>query len=381
MTDRIYYTRLPRLRDIDATERVSEDWAAFTRRFSTHLEFATKDAAPGFGPYVLRAPSPPCAKHRGGLRAAPHRCDACVSYLTLAVFDADAGTAASVEACRAKLNADGQAALWYTTYSWAPGGQESWRLVLPLAESVTPERWPAVRLGLARKFAIPADLKTCGGASHFYFAPSCAPGAERRVVVQRGGPAAVGGYDDVAAPVRATTLEYRRRFADADFEPPPEPDSPPELGPFIVRLEARRKSLRRKQPAKADLLRRVLDGAALAEPGHRNAAMLSVTGVLAFALPDAPVSVLLRILEPSIAAMQDERSAGLAADLDRAERMLLSAMRNKHIKDLADAAEAADVRAALEQRREQAVVDRARAIAEKQRYEQRMAEYLNEQER
>lgn len=333
------YTLWPSIAETVRHTSVTEDWAALARRFSgPPAVVAEKGNAPGFGPYVLKAPGPECG-HRNKYDG-PHRCDACVEAVTLATFDADAGDAAQVAECRRRLAAAGIAAIWCSSYSWPT--KESWRLILPLDRPVAPEAWPAVRLGLAAKFAIPADLAKCSAASHFYYLPSIAPRGQSAHEILEGVPVPTAEFAGTVVPRAART---RRNYSAADYEPPAEPDSPPDLAPYRAKLRARLKRFKdENEPAKAVVLGRCLAGKALAAQGSRNHTTTVAAGIVAWALHGAPLSVLMRIVEPSVEAMQAE---GSSVDMETVERLLLSAMRNRHAYQVARDAEADEYRKML----------------------------------
>jgi len=65
---------------------------ALKHDFTIHSRIVHKQDAGGFGPYVLHTPEEACLRHGLVPIDHPHRCDACVKELTLAVFDVDCGT-------------------------------------------------------------------------------------------------------------------------------------------------------------------------------------------------------------------------------------------------------------------------------------------------
>ena len=79
---------------------------------------------------------------------------------------------------------DGLAFVAYTTHSHRPG-EPAWHLVVPLAEPVDAERWPAVWYALDRRLGGLAD-HACRDCSRAYFMPQHAPGAAFEVVVGEG---------------------------------------------------------------------------------------------------------------------------------------------------------------------------------------------------
>ena len=84
---------------------------------------------------------------------------------------------------------EGVAHVAYTTHSHR-AGEPAWHLVVPLAEPVDAERWPAVWYALDQRFGGLAD-HACRDASRAYFMPQHAPGEAFAVVVGDGEPIAV----------------------------------------------------------------------------------------------------------------------------------------------------------------------------------------------
>lgn len=269
---------------------------------SKHTVTDTKSAAGGFGPYVLKY---------------PERKDINVDRMTLAVFDVDYGaTPETVQACRDLLVAADLAQHWYTTFSHTPEKQ-SWRLVIPLDAEwlVDKATWQRFRRSMISEYQIPADPKKCSGLSHFYYLPSCPPGATPEVVTFDGYPTAR------SAVVYPVTLSQ-----PVDIPCPPEPTQPIDLRPFKTSLRARAKKLRGAgQVRKADALDACLDGRPLASHGERTTTSLSVAGTLAWAFPDEHPETLYRIMAPSVALMIAEGSSITKA---RVMKMLESARAN-----------------------------------------------------
>lgn len=84
---------------------------------------------------------------------------------------------------------DGVAFIAYTTHSHRVG-EPAWHLVVPLAEPVDAEAWPATWIALDRRFGGFAD-HACRDCSRAYFLPQHAPGAVFEVVIGDGEPMAV----------------------------------------------------------------------------------------------------------------------------------------------------------------------------------------------
>ena len=335
----IQYTRYASLYDIDTHESVTESWADFVRGMSTHLRIPAKDRAPGFGPYALRPPDVACYKHKDGLaRTGPHRCDACVPAITLAVFDVDHGTADAVRGCEAALEAAGVARHWYSSYSHMLNRGPAYRLVMPVSEPIAPALWPEVRAGIMARYRIPADAKACSGKSHFYYVPSAPLAAQYPTLTPEawtrpGNPLAVRSF------LRPGYVPPRKRpaVADDEYEFPSEPATPhpPEYVQSLKDrlLAAAARKARNTNPGerkKAEELQRLVRGEPLAGHGDRDNATLRTTGVMAHVLHGESLGTLLALIEPSIEAMIAD---GSSVTLDAAERGLLTGMRSAHFRE------------------------------------------------
>ncbi len=318
-------TNYASLYDLDTHEQRAQTWPELCAAFAIYQRVHRKDLAAGFGPYALGPPHLACYHHRDGVRRdGPHRCDRCVTAITLAVFDVDLGDRA---ACEALLEAAGVARLWYSSYSYDPVQRpHAFRLVLPLEQPCPPENWPELRAFLITRFAIPADGDKCSGLSHFYFVPSC-PGWIEPVVEARDGKPLDWTLFGLR-PVRRVPTAY----VPAQFDPPAEPTKPVELGALRAALAHKAATLKRN-PAlahKSELIANCLAGKPLAAHGSRNQSTLVLAGIVAFALPGQALSTLWRLLEASVEAMIAD---GSTLNRTEVERMLLSSMADKHAHD------------------------------------------------
>lgn len=313
----IPFTIYENLYDVEGPRPVCDDWPALVARFSLHLRTPDKYQAPVFGPHVLTDLPRPCAKHNS---TAPHRCNDSVATVTMAVFDADEGTAADLATTDDLLGRT--ARLWYSSHSYRPdSSRPAFRLVIPLSRPVPKGAWRNLRLQIATRFRVPANLVKCAAPSHAYFTPSCPPDADPVFDVHDGPPLEVDEFRVIEPPAEIAV----------DWEPPPEPDGPIDTGPLRTALERRIASLaRRPDPRdqdKAQLLQNCLRGNALATHGNRNNATLLVAGMVAYAAPPGtPASVMHRVMRPSVDAMI---AAGSTLTHTEVERMILSAMRNR----------------------------------------------------
>lgn len=324
----ISFTRYGFIGDIDRLEAVTMPWSQFVTEFSTHVRLTNKMYAPGFGPYVLTPTETPCAFHKDKrIRVKAHRCDECVKEMTLAVFDVDTGTQDAVSNCDDSLGRAGLSRLWYSSYSYSPEQERpSMRLVLPFASPLNPKEWQSVRAVLIYQYGIPCLVSACKGKSHLYFIPSCSPESSPIAFATTG--VFLNHYLLPKVQERKATS---RSVSMTGWEPPeePEPGTPIDMEPFRRVISSRRNYFNKGTPDrkyKALLLSRVLDGTALEGKGKRNDAMSIVCGIIAYALFETPVSVLIALLRPSLVAMQVE---GSSLNEDEVRRMLLSAMRKK----------------------------------------------------
>lgn len=279
-------------------------WSDLVQRFfADHAYLSDKFSGQGFGPYSMVA-------------GRNDRKDSSVHLVTLAVFDADIGTIDDMEATAARLDDDGVAQAWYSSYSHRPE-RPSYRLVVPLARPVKPEAWRLTRAEIIRRYAIPCDPGKCQAPSHFYFLPACPIGAKPEAFHTDGVPL---DPPDVRAEVNLRGL-----YLPQDVEvPEDDPTSPVDMGKLRERLQARYRRLARTDPPRGELLGRVLDGKPLADSGSRNVTTTRVCGMLAWTIPDAPISAMCAILRPSVEAMVAE---GSSIGWPAVQRMLESARR------------------------------------------------------
>jgi hypothetical protein len=335
----VHLTLWPSLYDIDSCSTWVGSWPELAEELSTHEVTPDKMNASGFGPYRLKPPSVTCFRHSAGARKGPHRCDSCVAEMTLLVFDVDQGTADQISNAQDNLDAAGLSQIWYSSYSFrgeiAPGDLLPMRLLVPLSRPLTPLEFGPVRSLVLDEFAIPADRSACSGLSHFYFLPSRAPISPSYTRIFYGQPLNV---ERLLEQVPVTPAVPAGVEMDG-WEPPPEPTGPVDMKPLYERLERRYRSLaasaRPGGKDKAELLRRCLDGRALAEHGARNTSALVVSGILAYALPGVPPGILKAIMKPSIDRMIADGSRSVT--WPGVEKMIHESMRNKAEVDRKDA--------------------------------------------
>lgn len=316
-------TWFPSLYDKATHQQLDLSWPEVVQQLSTHIRTQDKTKVPCFGPYGLVATT----GQPGALNAISDnprvRHDSCVRSVTLAVFDVDTGTATEVGTCDALLRDAHVARLWYTTHSHTHD-KPSYRLLLPLTHPVPADSWPGFRLGVLRKFAVPANPDKCGGRSHCYFAPSCRPDATPRVWVGD------GNFLDVNSVALVTDPRPKTRWGTTEgftYRPPAEPEAPVDMLAVRTAVMARVRGLQRKgENHKARALEALLRGEPLAEKGSRNDTTLRCAGILAWAIPKASLGTLVSLMKPSVEAMI---SQGSSLTMDAVERMLETAMRSR----------------------------------------------------
>lgn len=308
------------LYDIYSHNSLTLSFGELAEMLTKHGVHFRKDDAPLFSAYHPVVHEPGCTnpQHQVG----PHRCDACVTALSCAVFDADQAKADEdrLNECRLRLQKGDLAQIWFSTYSHRPDNQAH-RLVIPFATPVPAALWPTVRANLIESYAIPADPKTSSSLQQAYYLPSRAPdGPAGETLVAEGLPLQWNLFTST------TRTPVKPAVALADWDLPPEPAEPPNIKPFLARLRTRKHNMKDTRPEKAEWLRRAIAGVALADHGQRNAATLVTTGVIAWALPDASLGTLCRIMAPSVDAMIKE---GSKITHEKVRQMLIRAMRHR----------------------------------------------------
>lgn len=347
-----HITKYRSMYDLDSHTPTQATWEEIVRELSNHVRTGKKDSAPGFGPYLLRTPIAPCTRHKGPPRDHPHRCDDSVEHMSLCVFDVDIGTTTDIDECQRLLNEAGITHLFYSSFSFGSPGKEErppFRLVIPLTTPVKPDAWQSFRLGVLRRFKVPADPSACSGLSHFYFLPSCPLDADPVVDY-------VPGKHLDPSTIPHTVALVPRDFAinlAADYEEPEEPTGPVNLEPIRRQLATKATRLQRfgnvREKQKGLWLRRCLDGEALDEHGNRNNAAMTVSGMLAWSLAGTPFSVLMSLIMPSVRKMQAEGSSVQDAEV---ARMIRGAMKDKAVQDEKDEAIQQAMREARERKLE-----------------------------
>jgi hypothetical protein len=313
--------------------RLSTNWSGFCHDVigEKHKYFAgDKTRCPAFSP----------AEYPEGAT----RAKANVVAVHLAVFDYDGITQERLAEILTLVK--GTRFLLYTSYSHLPGPTWRVRLVFDLDRPVPAADWPAVWTTLAAKLAAPGALDlTCKDASRLYFLPYTPLLDHALIDTFEGTPLCV---DEILAEARPgvaagthTSLESARTEAVTKEE-----------------LKAYAMPMARKSDPKKATVGRWLLKVAQAEPwavgGSRHNTMLEITAALERAFPLAPIEMLADLFTGSLVMMQTEQDPpdfvartiaeiGVAMRGARQNRLNNEAKR----KAVADAAQAADIEAAL----------------------------------
>lgn len=311
-------------------------WETLSGRLTDHQVVARKEDGYGWGPYRAVAPAGGvCGRHAKGPVSGPHRCDACVEGIELAVFDVDVGTWAEVDACDELLEAAGLHRCWYSSHSYRPEQERpSLRLVVPLEKPVPANRWRSWRRAFARRYKVPADLNKCGGLSHYYYLP-----AHPKGIVPVGDVAGSRFLDPDELPSVVELSPREVSEHDAEWERPEAPSGPVDLAPrwaIVAKYVASHGRKRNEdERRKAGWLRALSKGEPLADHGARNESSARTAAVLAFLLPDDPPEVHAAMMRPSVDAMIAQGSSLTHAEV---ERMVVSGLRKAHAAKAQDAA-------------------------------------------
>lgn len=283
-------------------------WPELVESFSRHLRLTVKDTAPGFGPYRMRPLAEVADVSCGNPRhpRGHHRCDSCVEALSLAVFDVDCGTTADVERTDRLLAPF--ARLWYSSFSFDPAAEKpALRLIVPLASPVEASRWSSWRESFIRAYSVPADVRKCGGLSHFYYAPSCPPSVEPVLDVHDG-----VFFDPSTVPStarrRSATVHLVSDALDLDA-----PVDVQRLANHRLRLKQSLAGFKRSSKPDAEvvaqLLEKMLAGQPLAEHGSRNTSTTRLVFHLVRKLGDLTLAEGMALVDPSLEAMMAEGSS------------------------------------------------------------------------
>jgi putative DNA primase/helicase len=262
-----------------------------------------------------------------------------------AVFDLDGLKPGDLDRIRAGFPEYAHAV--HTTHSHAPDS-ESYRIVFPLSRPMTPAEWPLVWPLIVRAFKLPADEKATDLA-RLFFGPTARVGVPPVFDVRPGEPVEVD-----------EALTLARGEPDS-----PAPGEPVDVGALRERLSKSAWSKSRKKDSEskvqAVVIKKILDGEPIADPGGRDAGLLQATGLLCWNLPDGtPWEVALKLLLPSLSKMDLEpegldywtgealdmyeraakkRSAARAADEEALERLAARAKAKAGDPDSDDAPE------------------------------------------
>lgn len=320
--DFVLYRKVDRIHHY---QQVSVGWGELDKIFFPHRVLDNKFDAPLFGPYTLKAPDKVCYRH--GVTT-PHRCNACVDKITMAVFDADRGSEKDMISCDASL--EGIARLWYSSYSYNKD-KPAFRLVIPIKGGIEAGYWKSLRSMLIEKHRIPADSVACSGISHSYFLPACPPPGTNSVVFWGQGEA-LEPHSWPLVPDRSGKGFFDVEGVELDLE---EGEGPVDLTKVREDVLKAVKFYRRKDPEKAKLLELLLEGLPLSSPGTRDSILLRVCGMVTSWTPGAKLRELKMLMAPSIRAMEAMAPWPNRGDLDR---MLITGMERRAEKDAQDRA-------------------------------------------
>lgn len=316
----IRLTRYNRLFSVVPDGHETLTWPAVIATLSTHRPYATKDNAPGFGAHTLVA---------GGQRRI-----ADVESVSLFVFDVDVGTVDDILRTETLLRSAGIAAHFYSSYSYTPDhNTPPFRLVIPPDRPIHPDEYDFLRAHLIERFAIPCDPKKCSSVAHFWFLPSHPHGQQGVTETLPGVPFPVDSVAPPALRLRHRASGVRSRSTDVTYTPPPEPspDEPVDLTELRKKVAAHAKRVAiQGDKQKAEYLKRLLAGEALAEHGDRNNSLIVTTGSVTWTNPDTPLSHFVLLFRPSLESMM---AAGSSLTYDDLERMLLTGMEGKATQD------------------------------------------------
>lgn len=225
----------------------------------------------------------------------PYRCNANVLEVTALVGDCDHLTAAQMQLVAEKLQPYNYIA--YTTHNHQGGDDNSFRVVLEIEQPVPAAQWRGFLAAAVEDLGVPFD-PTCKDLSRVYYFATIPAGRDSFSTTNAGAP--------YRLPEGAEVLPDAPETAP---DAPGAPGSPPEVHADLATLRkvlaARCATLKRAGDERHDLVARVLEGRPLAQVGNRDNTILSVAGIMAFALPvQASADAMLEILRPSLTAME-----------------------------------------------------------------------------
>ncbi len=253
---------------------------------------------------------------------ADRRADVNVRSVTAMVLDLDhvPDLAPVLAAC------DGFTYVLHSTHSHSKS-DPCYRLVLPLSRPCAPAEWPRVRAAVVRALDLPADPAT-KDLSRIYFLPTPRGGVPPYIARGEGEPIDVD---------EALALDGAPPPAA-----PPAPAGPVDLAALRDHLSRARRSKAQgddRLKGQADILGRVLEGRALAEPGARDATTLRAAGLLAYWLPLGTTwEAAGELLRPSLSAM-DTAPEGLEHWMGVVEKQYDRAARARATKEAQRASE------------------------------------------
>lgn len=259
-------------------------WDKAKNLFTTYTSLPEK-GGPCFSPVTYKKGAP--RGNKGVVR------------VNFAVFDLDHITREQLDALRKAIQLYRLEAVIYSTFSHNPPEDNCFRLVFPLEKPVEVDDWRKTRLELMARYSIPADPATKDPARVYYF-PSHPKGIEPELYT----------FNGDAAQAELTKL----------------PESIVATLPAVNLADVKLKLNRLKKTESRELIKRILDGEPLAEPGARDTTLYQAAGILVYTCPEVPDEALLQILTPSIQAMEKDGTLEeeLARALEKIQRQRVS---------------------------------------------------------
>lgn len=225
-----------------------------------------------------------------------------VTGLDAAVFDLDHLSEQQVNELCPPL--DGLELYLHTSHNHLPPDNQNFRLILPLARTITPDEWKQLRPAIIRKFKLPdTDAKhgvdrTTKDPARLAFFPRAFRGRAFVNVRQEG---------ELLNPdsLLIENVRHSREVSAA----PKVPGQQPESGSYdIAELRSRFRGYDPDEDfdgSKKEIVRRIVSGEALAEAGARGSTTLRAGTIVGWRMPiGLPVEVALEILRPSISKIE-----------------------------------------------------------------------------
>ncbi len=288
--------------------------------FSLHQRSATKQGVRLFSPAQYHHVPQGSCKHTAHSASGPHRCDASVSYISMLVYDMDAGTEGEVQACLASLVQADISHVAYSSFSYNHATsyiKAPYRLLVFTSRDLRPEEFKSTRAAVHKAFNIPADLKSSAGLSHSYYVPSCPATAQPRVFAHTGTPLNVDTYVGEPAPPKVYS------FTEVEDQATPSVDG---FRRDVAEYLTRRAGYATETPGD-QYLTRALKGEPLTTlQGERHDTVRILRGKLCGRYPDVDPEVFVEFARASLEAMDEDGRdfvGEFARDLDGFQGQML----------------------------------------------------------